>query len=86
MVTSNEIYTTATEFLTGQLQVSQDTVAPDATLDSLGCDSLAAVELFLHLKDKFNIHVDEGKADPSLTVAQTVALFTQEIDGTTSAP
>ncbi|MER6530901.1 phosphopantetheine-binding protein [Streptomyces sp. NPDC001508] len=86
MISTDEIYTSATDFLTGHLQVSHDLITPDATLDSLGCDSLAAVELFLHLKGEFTVDVDEGKADPSLTLAQTVALFTQATNDTTATP
>lgn len=87
MISSDDIYKSTQGFLTEHLQVSPDLIAPDATLDDLGVDSLAAVELFLHLKGEFAVDVDEGAADPSLTLAQTVALFTAATtNDTASAP
>jgi len=61
-------------------------ITADATLDSLGLDSLAVVELFVHLNDQFQIQLDEGMADPLLTVEQMSHIVEQALNDATQRP
>lgn len=58
-----------------------DMITPDATLDDLGLDSLAVVEIFLALQEQLAIPgLDDSKAHTGLTVEQTVAMLKEQIE------
>lgn len=58
-----------------------DKIAPEATLDDLGLDSLAAVEIFLALQEQLAIpNLDDSKAHTALTVNQILAMIEEEIE------
>lgn len=44
--------------------IAQDTLVPDATLESLGLDSLAVIELLFEIEDKFGIKVPDQASPP----------------------
>lgn len=50
-----------------------DTVTPDALLESLGVDSLAAIEFMFELEEKFKINLSEERA-PIKTVQDVIDL------------
>ena len=64
-----------------------DRLTPDAPLESLGIDSLGAVELLWHLEDDFKIKLPSQPVD--LRTLGDVVRFVDELvaaQGTTSTP
>ena len=43
--------------------ISEDKLLPDATLESLGLDSLAVIEFLFQIEDKFGIQIP-GQSSP----------------------
>lgn len=62
------------EFLDSHLNVASDKVSPEATLASLGVDSLMMLELVFEFEDRFGIVLDKGVESPK-TVGDMVALM-----------
>jgi acyl carrier protein len=64
--------------------LSCDEVAPEHTLDSVGIDSLTAVELMFELEDKFGISLAEERADVK-TIADVASVVERALRGKESA-
>ncbi|MEY9988340.1 acyl carrier protein [Streptomyces sp. V4I8] len=62
-----------------KFEAPEDMITPEATLDELGLDSLAVVEIFVALQEEFGISLDESKAVPALTVKETLAMFEEQL-------
>lgn len=62
------------EFLDSRLGVSPDKVIPEATLASLGVDSLMMLELVFEFEDRFGITLAKDLKSPK-TVGDMVALM-----------
>ncbi len=60
-----------------QLRIAPDGVSSDATLQSLGADSLDIVELIMRLEDEFQIEINDADAESLHTVADLVAYITR---------
>lgn len=60
------------KLISEQLFVPLATIADDATLESLGADSLDIVELCLALEDEFAVEVTEADGEQLKTVRQVV--------------
>lgn len=60
-----------------QLRITPDTVTPDATLQSLGADSLDIVELIMRFEDEFKIEINDADAEALHTVADVIAYIAQ---------
>ena len=54
--------------------ISQEKLLPDATLESLGLDSLAVIEFLFQIEDKFSIQIPD-QANPPRTLAEMVQLI-----------
>lgn len=64
-------------YLSKQLEVPAENITKDTTFDSLGFDSLDAVEMLMDLEDELNIELEvEGKFN---TVGEFVALVEERI-------
>jgi len=50
--------------LSSQLQVPREGLTRDATLESIGLDSLATIEFIFQVEDSFGIHFDEDGPPP----------------------
>jgi len=55
--------------------VDPRTISPHSTLEEIGLDSLAAVELFVYVGQQWNLEVDEGAAVPDRTVQEVTYYF-----------
>ncbi len=55
-----------------QLNVDKSTISEDATLTSLGADSLDRVEIVMKLEEDFSIEIDDDAADKITTVGQAI--------------
>lgn len=74
------------EALAQQLRVPRDTISAESTLDDLGLDSLAAVELFVTLQETRGATLDESLAVPALTVAETAHMLAQALQEPSAGP
>jgi acyl carrier protein len=76
---NNELFDEVARLLKEQFQVDAARVRPDATLESLGLDSLAVMEFVFALEDHFSVRVPEERLDPR-HAAITLADLAQAID------
>lgn len=56
-------------------------VTRDATLESLGADSLDGVELTMELEEHFSIEIADSDMDDVTTVGQVLDLIAEKTDG-----
>ena len=61
---NEDLYPAIASVLTEQFNVAPERVTPDATLDSLGLDSLALMEFVFAIEDKFSVRIPEDRLDP----------------------
>lgn len=54
--------------------ISEDKLQPDATLESLGLDSLAVIEFLFQIEDKFGIQIPD-QANPPRTLGEMVQMI-----------
>jgi acyl carrier protein len=54
--------------------ISREKLLPDATLESLGLDSLAVIEFMFQIEDKFGIRIPD-QANPPRTLGEMVQLI-----------
>jgi acyl carrier protein len=62
------------ELIVEQLGCNPDRVVPEATLESLGADSLDLVELTMVLEEELNIEIPDEDAE-KLTTVKDVVLY-----------
>lgn len=48
----------------------------DASLEDVGMDSLAIIELGLEIQKKFNVSIEEGEITPDTTISELTELVT----------
>ncbi|PRX51465.1 acyl carrier protein [Prauserella shujinwangii] len=65
-----------TEILTTNFDVDSADIDPERTLDELGVDSVATIELVDILKERFGIAVDEDELTNKSTVGQVISAVT----------
>lgn len=51
-------------------QFPADLITPDASIDSLGGDSLDDIELMILLEEEFNIEINDGAFDVKTPISQ----------------
>lgn len=61
--------------------VRAEDIAPDLTLDDLGVDSVAAIELVDILKEKFGIVIDDEELTNKNTFEQVIGTVTAKVGG-----
>ena len=54
--------------------ISEEKLLPEATLESLGLDSLAVIEFLFQIEDKFGIQIPD-QANPPRTLAEMMQLI-----------
>jgi acyl carrier protein len=54
--------------------IAEDKLLPDATLESLGLDSLAVIEFLFQIEDQFHIQIPD-QANPPRTLDEMVQLI-----------
>lgn len=69
---SQELLATITEVLTEDFGVPEDDIAPDATFEALGLDSLDVVELTLVLEEKTGVKLEDEELEDIRTLQQAV--------------
>jgi acyl carrier protein len=61
-----------------QLHIDLEMITAEATLTSLGADSLDIVELVMHIEDEFGIEVSDEAAEKMHTLADVITYVDQE--------
>ncbi len=77
-------YTAVADVLTEQFAVARERVAAEATLESLGLDSLALMEFVFAVEDRFAVRIPEESLDPRQT-GVTLARLSELIDEAVAA-
>ncbi len=65
---SQDLYSTFTEVLTDEFGVPADDIAPEATFEALGLDSLDVVELTLVLEERTGVKLEDEELEDVVTV------------------
>ena len=82
---NRDLYDTVAAILTSQFGVDTALVRPDATLESLGLDSLTLMEFVFAVEDKFDTRIPEGRLDPR-QAGFTLECVVQVLDDELRAP
>lgn len=72
MADMQDIRSQVTAIIAEQLGIAQETIVDDATLDSLGADSLDRVEMVMKLEEAFAVEIDDAAADTLKSVKDVV--------------
>jgi acyl carrier protein len=75
--TKQEIHAIVVGMVAEQLSVKVADIRDDATLESLGIDSLDRVELIMQVEEKFGVALDDSKAEQLDTVGAFVDYVAQ---------
>lgn len=75
-----ELFDAIATTIASTLNIDKERVAPSSTLQDLGADSLAMVEIILNLEEQFNIEIDDAKAE-QLTNVQEVLDYLYSLKG-----
>jgi len=67
-----EIFHTIADIIATTLHIDKDRVRLSSTLQDLGADSLAMVEIILKLEEHFNIEIDDEKAEQLTTMHEVL--------------
>jgi acyl carrier protein len=70
---SQDLYTTLESLLADTFGVASDDIAPDATFEALGLDSLDVVELTLVLEEETGVKLEDEELEDVRTVQDAVA-------------
>lgn len=60
------------DIVTDQLHIDDSLVTENATLDSLGADSLDRVEIIMKIEEAFDIEIDDEQAEKLKTIKDAV--------------
>jgi acyl carrier protein len=61
---NTQIFDAVAEVLLEQFHVDAIRIRPDATLESLGLDSLSLMEFVFAVEDRFSVRIPEDQLDP----------------------
>ncbi|MDT0392077.1 phosphopantetheine-binding protein [Streptomyces sp. DSM 41921] len=73
------MYEKVKSLLTNSFRVPEDQIAPEASLEDLGLDSLAAVEFSLALEKDFGIDITDDEVVELERLDRIVALVEQRV-------
>ena len=63
---------TLTDLLTRDYGVAREQIQPDATLETLGLDSLSVLELMFKIEDRYNVKITNDTPTDLLTIDEVV--------------
>ena len=75
-----EVYQKVVKLVSEQLHKQPEEIIENATLESLGADSLDRVELIMKIEEIFGIEVDDQAAETLITVQDAVNYITSLIN------
>jgi acyl carrier protein len=65
-------FDTLLDILARDYCVARDTVTPEATLETLGLDSLSMLELMFKIEDRYKVKINEDTPTDLVTVSDVV--------------
>lgn len=65
-------YNKIIDLIAEQLNISKDIIKSESSLESLGADSLARVEIIMKLEEEFEIEINDDEAENITTIQQAV--------------
>ncbi|CDK30431.1 acyl carrier protein [Candidatus Babela massiliensis] len=68
----NEIRNKIVSLVSKQLNVPESSITADATIDSLGADSLDRVEIVMRLEEEFKLEINDEDAEKLNTIDDAV--------------
>lgn len=80
MADKQELLEKVKAIIAEKLNIDKATITADATLESLGVDSLDMLEIIMKLEEQFNIEIDDDQAAEIKTIEQAVSKI-QELVG-----
>jgi acyl carrier protein len=86
---NEDLYPAVASVLTEQFNVAAERITPDATLDSLGLDSLALMEFVFAIEDKFSVRIPEERLDPrqsGVTLTHLAEMLREQLPRASAAP
>lgn len=86
---NDDLYPAIATVLTEQFKVDPALVSREATLDSLGLDSLVLMEFVFAIEDKFAVRIPEDRLDPrqsGVTLAHLAALLREQLPRPATSP
>jgi acyl carrier protein len=75
---NTELYGRIETILTETFGVPGDDLAPEATFESLGLDSLDLVELMLVVQEEFDVQIADEELEDLVTVGHAVAAIDEK--------
>lgn len=78
--TMNDVYERLGMVLIAQGRVSAERLAPMATFEELGLDSLDCVTLAMALEKEFGVEVDDAELAPEASLTDTVRLLESKLN------
>lgn len=75
--TREQIEAKLRSIVAAQLHIEADVITPEATLTSLGADSLDVVDLIMQVEDEFGIEVSDAAAEKMHTLGDVIAYVEQ---------
>lgn len=66
------LYDAVADVISNRFEIDRSKVAPEASFDDLGLDSLSQVELGIALKHRFGVEIPDTELEQLSTVAEVV--------------
>lgn len=77
MTDRSEIFNKVAGIIAEQLHTDQENITENATMDTLGADSLDRVKILMDLEEQFDIEIDDAVAEKLTTLRQLVDYIQQ---------
>ncbi len=77
MSSDSQIFSKVASIIAQQINVPEDTLTRESTLDSLGVDSLDRVEIVMKLEEEFGIEIGDEDAEKIQSLEQAVNYIEQ---------
>jgi acyl carrier protein len=75
---------TLVDILTRDYCVAREQIVPEATLETLGLDSLSVLELMFKIEDRYKVKITDDTPTDLLTVSDVVRYIDSLIAGTSA--
>lgn len=70
---------TIQQMIVEQFELKREDLVPEATLESLGLDSLSVIEFMFNIEDKFNIKLANESLGNIKTLQDVVAMIDKQV-------
>lgn len=70
---------TIQQMIVEQFELKREDLVPEATLESLGLDSLSVIEFMFNIEDKFNVKLSNESLGNIKTLQDVVAMIDKQV-------